>query len=224
MSFILDALKKSESDRQLRNRPEGAYVPTGSGDSPTSKWLWIVGALVTINVAVVLFVVLRPEIPRDLPTPADDLVDAGEFPGSSDKTDEPAATFKELVDEAKGSQPAPTTQENGSATSASTSPPAGETVPSATSKAFVARSSQPSTVTTSYQTFNEVRAKGLVSLPELHLDIHVYSAAAGERFVFINMSKYKENAILDEGPSVAEIVPEGVILDYLGTQFLLPRE
>ena len=69
-----------------------------------------------------------------------------------------------------------------------------------------------------------MRVRGLVQLPELHLDIHVYSRTAGERFVFVNMSKYKEKATLEEGPLVAEIVPEGVILDYLGTQFLLPRE
>ena len=82
----------------------------------------------------------------------------------------------------------------------------------------------PSTVSTGHKTFNEVRVNGSVQLPELHLDIHVYSEIPVDRFVFINMSKYKENATLSEGPLVAEIVPEGVILDYRGTRFLLPRE
>ena len=91
-------------------------------------------------------------------------------------------------------------------------------------KAVTAPSNEPSTINTAYPTFNEVRVSGSVQLPELHLDIHVFSDAVGERFVFVNMSKYKENSTLSEGPRVAEIVPEGVILEYSGVQFLLPRE
>ena len=66
--------------------------------------------------------------------------------------------------------------------------------------------------------------QGLLQLPDLHLDIHVYSNIPEDRFVFVNMSKYKERGTLDEGPVVREITPDGVILEYLGTGFLLPRE
>jgi general secretion pathway protein B len=79
-------------------------------------------------------------------------------------------------------------------------------------------------VTESYATFNDLRVQGILSLPDLHLDIHVFSEQAENRFVFVNMSKYKEGAILDEGPAVAEILPEGVILKHRGMTFLLPRE
>ena len=61
-------------------------------------------------------------------------------------------------------------------------------------------------------------------MPDLHLDIHVYSGQPAERFVFINMTKYKENATLNEGPVVKQITAEGVVLGYQGTDFLLPRE
>jgi hypothetical protein len=79
-------------------------------------------------------------------------------------------------------------------------------------------------ITESYATFNDLRAQGLLQLPDMHLDIHVYSSNPEDRFVFVNMSKYKERATLDEGPVVKAITPEGVILEYLGTGFLLPRE
>ena len=75
-----------------------------------------------------------------------------------------------------------------------------------------------------YRSFNEVRLDGTVQLPDLHLDLHVYNSKPAERFVFINMSKYGEKATLGEGPLVVEIVPEGVVLEYFGTRFLLPRE
>jgi hypothetical protein len=38
------------------------------------------------------------------------------------------------------------------------------------------------------------------------------------------MSRYKENATLVEGPEIREITPDGVILEHIGTRFLLPRE
>jgi hypothetical protein len=38
------------------------------------------------------------------------------------------------------------------------------------------------------------------------------------------MVRHREKSRLAEGPVVQEITPEGVILDYRGTRFLLPRE
>jgi general secretion pathway protein B len=71
---------------------------------------------------------------------------------------------------------------------------------------------------------DELRADGSLRLPELHLDIHVYSEKPAERFVFINMGKYKEGDRLAEGPAVREIRPDGVVLDQGGTRFLMPRQ
>ena len=73
-------------------------------------------------------------------------------------------------------------------------------------------------------TADELRANGTLQMPDLHLDIHVYSIKPAERFVFINMVRHREKSRLAEGPVVQEITPEGVILDYSGTRFLLPRE
>jgi len=74
------------------------------------------------------------------------------------------------------------------------------------------------------RTITELRADGSLQLPELHLDIHVYSEKPAERFVFINMGKYKEGDTLNEGPAVREIRPDGVVLDQSGTRFLMPRQ
>ena len=73
-------------------------------------------------------------------------------------------------------------------------------------------------------TADELRANGTIQVADLHLDIHVYSEQPDDRFVFINMVRHREKSRLAEGPVVQEITPEGVILDYAGTRFLLPRE
>jgi len=86
------------------------------------------------------------------------------------------------------------------------------------------RSSREPRASAALPTIHQVRANGTVVLPDLHLDIHVFSDIPEDRFVFINMSKQREDSQLAEGPMVEEITPEGVVLEYGGTSFLLPRE
>ena len=51
-------------------------------------------------------------------------------------------------------------------------------------------------------------------MPELHLDVHVYATKPAERFVYINMRKYREGATLAEGPVLERIRRDGVVLNY----------
>lgn len=207
MSFILDALKKSETERQRQNAPGFADVPDGADPPRAPRWLWVLGGLLAINLVVLLGVMLRPELQpaADVTTPAA-AIPVGE-------TTE--ARFSDLVEEAKRKQSEPV------------APPADETVTEA-GPAVEGRATSvtktPQKIAASYATFNELRANGTIVLPDLHLDIHVYSDKPEERFVFVNMSKYREQATLAEGPLVREITPDGVVLEHLGNGFLLPRE
>jgi hypothetical protein len=67
----------------------------------------------------------------------------------------------------------------------------------------------------------ELRLKGSVNLPALHIDLHVYNESPSRRFVSINMNKYRENERLTAGPVLKEITPEGVVLEYEGKAFAL---
>jgi general secretion pathway protein B len=69
-----------------------------------------------------------------------------------------------------------------------------------------------------------MRVNGNINIPNLHLDIHVFSEMPTDRFVFINMTKLREGSRMSEGPAVLEITPDGVILRHLGKTFLMPRE
>lgn len=62
------------------------------------------------------------------------------------------------------------------------------------------------------------------SLPSLHLDVHGYANNPAERFVVINLHRYQVGDTLAEGPRVVDIVPQGVVLEYQGSRFLLPRQ
>lgn len=214
MSFILDALKKSETERQRTNTPGIAHIAEGGKRRHAGKWLWVVAALLAVNAVVLAALMMR----------SDDVTEAPavqvQVPVMTPAASPPDTTtgFAEIVAAAKRSQPPPQdTRITGSAdTTAAALPP---DVPEASPAA-----PQSLSVTDGLPNFNELRAEGVLQLPDMHLDIHVYSAAPKDRFVFVNMRKYKERAVLDEGPLVKEITSDGVVLEHNGHAFLLPRE
>jgi len=61
-------------------------------------------------------------------------------------------------------------------------------------------------------------------LPSLRLDLHVYAARPGDRFVMINMHKLREGDSLADGVHVDSITTDGAVLSYNGSRFLLPRD
>jgi len=71
---------------------------------------------------------------------------------------------------------------------------------------------------------SEINLTGQEALPDLHLDVHVFATQAAERFVYINMRKYHEGATLQEGPVLERIRRDGVVLNFHGVRFLLPRQ
>ena len=209
MSFILDALKKSETDRQQAGSAEFAGVPTSSANQRVPRWMWILGALLVVNLVVLLGLLLRPGV-NPLPAAA---VKAEE----SVPTD--VAAFAEQVAEAKQNIPAseePRPRTTGPA-------PVPVPVPQTNRAPSVVVASEPMQ-TVLLPTFYELRANGSLTLPDLHVDIHVYSEVPKDRFVFINMTKHNEGSRLAEGPLVEEITTDGVVLNQNGTVFLLPRD
>lgn len=218
MSFILDALKKSESERQQQTGADFSDVPTRTPDEQSFKWLWLMAIILVINLVVLLGILLRPNSPGEAAAPPTQPAAAQPEPA------QPVAaepTFEEQVENARREQEA--------STAPGQSPPAAR--PAAAIEASPAPVEEPvaepaaSTPDRPYlKTIDELRLEGVLQLAELHLDIHVYAEEPAERFVFINMSKHGESSKLAEGPVVKEITTDGVILEHQGMTFLLPRE
>ncbi len=212
MSFILDALKKSENDRQEQAETEFATVPS-SPDAPAApRWLWILGGLLTINAMVLLGLMLQPDsqpeaTPISTPAAATTAVAANSF------SDQVAVARKNQPERASSQAPSI------SAAAIAAPPPVARSTSSPVSVANL-----PVSAAAILPSLTELRANGTLQLPDLHVDIHVYSDVPSDRFVFINMNKYRENSSLDEGPVLKQITDDGVILEYRGYAFMLPRE
>lgn len=208
MSFILDALKKSEAERQRKSTPGFADIPSAREPSGPPRWLWAVGALLAVNLTVLVVIMLRsgPD-----PAEAQSVTRSLETPDTA-----PRSSFSDLVAEAKANS---RERESSPSPSPAADPAEDRAAPVSRKPAVVEE-----TDTASLATFNELRANGTLQLPDLHLDLHVYGGEPAARFVIVNMGKYKEGAILSEGPRVKEIVESGIVLEHQGTEFFLPRQ
>ena len=208
MSFILDALKKSETDRQQKGSAEFAGVPTSNRREKPPRWLWVLGLLLAVNVVVLLGLLLRPD--------AQPAVSPAARPAQTTPIQAATAENEDFASQvASARRNAPAREEP--------RPTAAESTP-AVSQAPAAIAPPAAVDSNTLPTIHELVANGTIVLPELHVDVHVFSEVSEDRFVFINMNKHKEGSRLVEGPLVREITPDGVVLSQKGTTFLLPRD
>ena len=212
MSFILDALKKSETERQQQTGGEFSTLPTSTASPRTARWFWLLAILLAINVAVLLGVLLRPDV-RTASTPvvvAPELLPVPVEQPEAEARPTTTSTFADQVEAARRQQ----------ATVESQAPVIEAPAPAPAVTPQPAASASGSRI----PTIDELRLNGSLQLPDLRIDIHVFSDKPDDRFVFINMVKHREQSQLAEGPVVREITTDGVILQHQGRTFLLPRE
>lgn len=204
MSFILDALRKSEQDRQRGRAPD--ILQTSSVPAPRRRngWLPVVGLLAGLNISLLLVLWLtRDDTAAPAPPPAAATTAQAPPPVVADPN-VPRDLRRELEAPAPPPTPAP-------------GPPAAASTPT--------RPSAPGADAVDYPpTLTELQLAGRVNVEPLRLDLHVYSSNPKERFVFINNARYREGEQLSAGPSVEQIVDVGVILKYEGREFLLTRD
>ena len=228
MSFILDALKKSELDRQRQTVPGLMDTRIAQPRRGLPVWAIVVCALLGLNLLVFVYLLTRsakPAAPNAAATPAL----SAKAPA--------AASAPSAADHFSPLDPAPEYAPEipvAAADSAATlKPPIGRTTPSAIAGASAPHASHPpepllTDADTDSQevlpTINELSLSGPQALPELHLDVHVYATKPAERFVYINMRKYHEGSTLQEGPTVEHIRRDGVVLSFGGVRFILPRQ
>ncbi len=210
MSFILDALKKSESERQQQGQSAFAHVPVSDGSRRPPAWLWGLGILLIINLVVVTGLLLRPSAPAPAVSPADVTAPASQLAAA-----EPG--FEDRVRDAIESKPAASNPVTTTVEPVRQAPaPEPEVQVSALPTATDTQRELPD--------IDQLRATGALPIGELRLDIHVYSDNPADRFVFINMVKHLEGSSTSDGLAVREITQDGVILSYRGRDFVLPRQ
>ncbi len=232
MSFILDALKKSESERQRQAGPAllEARIVRPSRRPPV--WAITIGALLLINFGIVAWLLAHsgagapaartspaaaPAAP--ITAPATGLLP----PAAVSAASAPAGAAPGLS--ARASRMIPPTAApaaSPAATAGSTAAEAAGAVNPADLEPAVAPPAGSTSGAGNPGLHHYTELAG--TLPPLRLDLHVYATNPADRYAFINMRKVREGDLTPEGVRVSQITREGVVLEYRGTEFLLGRE
>jgi general secretion pathway protein B len=232
VSFILDALRKSEHERQRSAVPGLSHVPLATARRELPGWALLVIGLLAAAVLVLGGAWWQSQ--RSLSAPAASSPTAAAAPVAS--TPPTASAPAPVVPPAIATPPpaaAPTTV-------ATTAPPVepavaptsllqdsesvaalDERTQSLANAAIVPKRPAPTGPTLPSAAALQVQG---INVPPLRLELHAYSDKPAERFVFINGRKYKEGERLTEGPEVVRIEPNGVVLSEQGQKFQLAPE
>ncbi|MCH7509432.1 MAG: general secretion pathway protein GspB [Proteobacteria bacterium] len=246
MSFILDALQKSENQRQRQLGPGLATVRRGKVRQAVPVWVPLLAILLGVNIVILVFVmwpgdesvqVAATPGRTDTRSVADDSVSRGI--AATQKRGEVRSLSREaLVATHEDSEPAVVerqTQNRSGAGSVAVMTEQEMNEFLGTDEAAVKVDANPAgsviellvdenTAVELLPAMQELQLRGLIALPDLHLDVHVYSETDDERFVFVNMKKYREGERLREGPLIESITPQGIILRHNGRRFILNQD
>ena len=230
MSYILEALKKADQERGIGAVPNLATPHEDKRPQPRSyRWLWVVVTLLLVN-AVLVALLLKdrgPDIPVvaqapiDSPPPllggqpAQPAPQASEAPIAAAPTPEQPGPPESARAPAAGKLvmvPEPTNLQNSTPSLRSEEVPDGRMDTRSPAK-------DRSQLQSWYELPPEIRNR--LDLPRL--DLHVYSDEPRDRFILVNLKKYREGERLDSGLILEEILPDGMVMSYQGERFLVEK-
>ena len=194
MSYILDALKKSETERQRQQATGNASHARARAQLPVPArrrrgWLWL--ALLLAGVAV-LWALFRP------------LANAPVAPVTASEPISAASDRAVTHSPQRGQHP--------SNASASPAQPMSAAAPQSLPGAYQ-----------ELPFMWELPEPDARQLAALHVTIHVYARAHEQQILFINDRKYRQGERTPEGARIEAIVEQGVIMSYRGQYFKLSR-
>jgi general secretion pathway protein B len=220
MSFILDALKKSETERQRQTGPGFFQVKVAAPKASWPAWAYALGALLAINIGVVAWLMLRqPSRAAVAETPpAQTAVPVTQAPPpTTTPARELPAEVAPLVETAAPTVAPETGTEEFNPEDFE---PAAE--PAAAASAAEAHATR-GTVE-GLPTYEQVAGTPGNGLPELRLDLHVFAAKPQDRFILLNMHRLREGDSLPEGVRVDQITSGGAVLSFRNSKFVLERD
>ena len=221
MSFILDALRKSEHERQRSATPGLSQVPLATPEPRMPGW-----ALAVIGILVAAVLVLGGAWWQSTRVPAEvaasSLPPAASTPTVERRVDlPPPAPRNSAIQQAAPSRLSDSSLSAAAASSTGGSNESAE--PAAPAFSPSPRLTNLPEDDVALPSVAMLAAEG-VAVPPLHLELHAFSPQPRDRFVFINGRKYVEGDRLVEGPLLVAIQPTGAVLTHAGRRFILVQE
>jgi general secretion pathway protein B len=226
MSYLMDALRKAERERNIGRVPDAvnnefatAYIPTHR------RWHWLpllLGGLIALNLVLLTAFWLSSRMSSTSAPPADP-PPAPSQPAPSQPAPVPPAPADPV-------RPAPSAQASAPQQPAapaapdespqSVSPPVASagSAPAADPRYQAQSDTTPDEDIPAYTALSPSRKAGI---PALTVNGHLYSSIPGRSFMLINGRRYGEGQRTAEGPAVVYIDEDGAVLDHQGLRFHL---
>lgn len=240
MSYILDALRRAERERNLGKAPSLQVVMQhDAAETPRNpaRLLLIAVTLLAVAGAIAALLLRQPSTPepRTPETPA--VTPAA--PAAPEAAAEPPGEAPELnsLDDLAEPEPAPIA-------SSEAEPDLGEIAepvvalqpedlqqtppppPPADAEVAPTPSLAPSPTQAanagSVPLLRDLPPAYRADFPALSVEVHVFDRLPEKRWIMVGGRRYREGEVLSEGPRIVEINEEGIVFDYRGQQSLYP--
>ena len=229
MSYILEALKKADQDRDIGAVP-GIATPheVERPRGRSRRWLWIISALLIVNVVLVVMLLKdrfaeapdtaevvpeRPAAPVSLqPPPTRQAGEAGIGALPSQEQRVPTGGQRMLSSGDSATLPEPAEPR--------------ESRPLSRPEENIDTRPEPKAAeqgATRLQSWYELPSEFRSGLTLPRLDLHVYSDDPQSRFILVSLKKYREGERLESGLLLEEVLPEGMVMSYRGERFLVEK-
>ena len=245
MSYILEALRKAERERNAGQVPDlhvnPRSEPSASRRPLMRQWL-ILGAALFAGLSIGIALWLRPlHAPESAPktvsaagisssvavtAPAPEPEVPAEDPESGaarlddllDKTDAPALSLEEQKKLSTTAAPTVSIIKPTEPRVITETPSAApESHPTLAEKALAEPELPPE-----LKKLKEMPVEYRSSFPSIRVDVHVYDEQPAARFVMINGRRYREGEVLAEGPRIVSIEEDGIVFNYRDVDVLFP--
>jgi len=217
MSYILDALKKSEQERGHGNIPDVQTVHSSSLNYRSEKktyWPYILITAVVLNLLAIIYFIVDKQ-------PSEQIKTRTPQTGVVTQTE----TVAEVTVEKTEATQQPVTVSSSKSKIITVEKPESQTVSEKTQAAEKIESitMKTETLTVKQQTkiweFYELPESIKQDLPSFVISAHVYSTNPIQRSIVINNNFLEEGEYVLDGLILYEITPDGAIFNYQGTLF-----
>ncbi len=214
MSYILEALKKSEQERQIGHVPDISMVQ----ESPrpvVSRWpRWLLIAFV-VNALILVAIAWRPWEKRAAQQVSPVVATTPMSPVAPSEKQSISASAPSVSAPVAAAHPAPKMEELPAPVTQMPPPPPApvyrpEPISIETEPVLPPR-------------WQDLPFEERKNLPAPRIDVHVFAREPARRFVLINLRKYQEGDTVDEGATIESILADGIVLSYQGQRYRVDR-
>ncbi|HWS03143.1 MAG TPA: general secretion pathway protein GspB [Gammaproteobacteria bacterium] len=222
MSYILEALKKSDQERQIGHVPDIAQMQAVPKSTPPRWPRWLLLALL-LNAVILVVLAWRTWEARRV----SEVVDAPSIAPTPAATAPAARVEAPVVTPLSSAPPVPVPQETAPMPEPVMQTPQPtvmdeiERMP-ATEPDAVAEVA-PASVTDTAPRWEDLPLEERANLPAPRIDVHVFAQEPERRFVLINLRKYQAGDTLDDGTTLDAILSDGIVLSHGGRQYRVDR-